>query len=219
MEKNHIDFMQITPSRLQLLLEDEKISYEIGKLEAIMIGGENLSSNLVKNVKNNKKLRIFNMYGPTETTVWSSVKEMTDSQKVSLGDPIANTQLYICDQNNELQPPELTGELCISGAGLALGYCNEPYLTNEKFVKSPINNSILMYKTGDIVECDENGELYYKGRIDNQVKIRGFRIELGEVENAFLKYIGVKDIAVCPIKFDKEFSLAAFYINSRLISS
>ncbi|SHJ86608.1 surfactin family lipopeptide synthetase A [Clostridium cavendishii DSM 21758] len=218
-QKRYINFMQVTPSRLQLLLENQKILSGIGRLEAIMIGGENLSKSLAEKVKSTGNLRVFNMYGPTETTVWSTMKEITDVSHVSIGKPITNTELCIVDQNNELQPPEVIGELCIAGRGLARGYYNDQNLTYEKFIKHPIDYTKKIYKTGDFVRQLKNNDLVFEGRLDNQVKIRGFRIELGEIENALIMKCSVKDVIVKSIKSDEgEVSLFAFYIHDEPIS-
>ena len=107
---------------------------------------------------------------------------------MSIGRPIANTQVYILDQNLQPVPVGVPGELHIGGAGLARGYLNRPELTQEKFIPNPFDKSKVknqkskLYKTGDLARYRPDGNIEYLGRIDNQVKIRGFRIELGEIE-------------------------------------
>ncbi|OAB26482.1 hypothetical protein PMSD_25175 [Paenibacillus macquariensis subsp. defensor] len=218
-QQKEINYMQVTPSRLQLLLDDHNVASGIGQLDAIMIGGEHLSESLVSKVQATGNMLIFNMYGPTETTVWSTVKELTGVPHVTLGDPIANTQLYIVDENNELQAPEALGELCISGDGLARGYCNAQELTNEKFIPSLLNGMQNMYKTGDMVRRLPSNELVFEGRIDNLVKVRGYRIEPGEIENALIRHVGVKDAIVKALeRIEGEKSLTAFYLHEELIA-
>jgi acyl carrier protein len=149
------------------------------------------------------------MYGPTETTIWSAVKELTHTPpgEITIGTPIANTQVYIVDRNNHLQPLGVTGELLIGGDGTALGYLNNIELTAEKFINSEFqiqNNprhyrsykSYVLYKTGDIARFLSNGEIEFLGRLDLQVKIRGFRIELEEIEEQLLKQDRIKEAVV-----------------------
>jgi acyl carrier protein len=121
------------------------------------------------------------MYGPTETTVWSTVAEVTGAD-VSIGRPVANTQVYVLDEQRQLLPPGAIGELYIGGAGVVRGYWNRPDLTAERFVPSPFTAGERLYRTGDLVRYRQDGALDFCGRADHQVKIRGHRIELGEIE-------------------------------------
>jgi amino acid adenylation domain-containing protein len=145
---------------------------------------------------------LVNHYGPTENTVVTTWAEVAhQAQKTtppSIGRPIANTQVYILDSN--LQPVRVgeSGELYISGVGLARGYRNQPELTAEKFISNPFENSIFdrLYKTGDLVRYLSDGNIEFLGRIDYQVKIRGFRIELGDIEAALVQHPAVKQNVV-----------------------
>jgi acyl carrier protein len=125
------------------------------------------------------------MYGPTETTIWSSSHrvEQTD-QTISIGRPIANTQIYILDRHLQPLPVGLSGELHIAGMGLAPGYFNHPDLTGQRFIPNPLSQEpgARLYKTGDLARYLEGGKIEFLGRIDQQVKVRGFRIELEEIE-------------------------------------
>jgi len=196
MEKEKIDTLQITPSRMKLLLENEDCRGSIGRLGIIMIGGEALPGSLLKEVQSIAKARIYNMYGPTETTIWSTMKEVTKEDKITIGKPIANTKVYILGENKQLQPINVPGELCIAGDGLARGYLNNPLLTKEKFAANPFVTGERMYKTGDLARWLPDGNIEFLGRIDNQVKIRGYRIELGEIESQLLTYHAVKEAVV-----------------------
>ncbi|MBY0071140.1 amino acid adenylation domain-containing protein, partial [Paenibacillus polymyxa] len=116
---HHIEMLQMTPSRLQMLLGHEAGSRALQDVKAIMVGGEALPSKLLAALQEINGPRIYNMYGPTETTVWSTVQELTHAQQINIGRPIANTQIYILNANGELQPVGVPGELCIAGEGLA----------------------------------------------------------------------------------------------------
>jgi thioesterase domain-containing protein len=140
-----------------------------------------------------------NVYGPTETTIWSTF-DPTLATPASIGRPIANTVVYVVDPTTaSLVPPGVAGELWIGGAGVARGYRNRPELTAAKFVPDPFGGEGRVYKTGDRVKWNADGELVFIGRFDHQVKVRGFRIELGEVEAALVKLEGVEG-AVCIAK-------------------
>ncbi|HWG90950.1 MAG TPA: amino acid adenylation domain-containing protein, partial [Candidatus Thermoplasmatota archaeon] len=140
--------------------------------------------------------RFLNGYGPTETTVCATFADCSSyegDRSPPIGRPIANTRVYVLDQNGELVPTGVPGELCVAGVGLARGYHNRPELTAERFVPDPFFPGERMYRTGDLVRWLPSGELEFLGRLDDQVKIRGFRIELGEVEAALLQQPGVKE--------------------------
>ena len=149
---------------------------------------------------------LFNHYGPTESTVvatWCVVgSDKPDAVLPSIGRPMDNTQVYIVDKNNKMQPVGAPGELCIAGDGLARGYLNRPELTAEKFVENPFAQGKRMYRTGDLAKWLPDGTIEFVGRMDQQVKIRGFRIELGEIENRLLTHSTVKE-AVVIVRQDK----------------
>ncbi|HVY40602.1 MAG TPA: amino acid adenylation domain-containing protein [Polyangia bacterium] len=139
---------------------------------------------------------LWNMYGPTETTIWSSVERVQqDGKPIGIGEPIANTQLYVLDQAMRLAPLDVWGELFIGGDGVARGYWNRPELTAERFVPNPFGAGRL-YRTGDLVRRRADGKLEFGGRTDHQVKVRGFRIELGEVEARLATAPGVEQVVV-----------------------
>ena len=138
--------------------------------------------------------RFFNAYGPTESAVCASVAEIDpNSDRLPIGRPIANTQIYILDSHLQPVPIGVTGEIYIGGDCLARGYLNRPQLTKEKFIANPFHNLTLkkdapsdrrakLYKSGDLARYLPDGNIQFIGRIDNQLKVRGFRIELGEIE-------------------------------------
>ncbi|MEO0970364.1 MAG: amino acid adenylation domain-containing protein, partial [Cyanobacteria bacterium J06639_18] len=154
---------------------------ELPELQTIIVAGEACSSKIAKKWADGRKF--FNAYGPTEATVCTTIAEchkITD--KLPIGRPINNTQIYILDRYLQPVPIGVPGELYIGGDGLARGYLNRPEITNERFIPNPFDpsKSQRLYKTGDLARYRDDGNIEYIGRIDNQVKVRGFRIELGE---------------------------------------
>ena len=193
---NNVNIFQTTPSRIQMMLSYENSSSAFGLLDEVIVGGEELPKKLLDELKKICKGKIYNMYGPTETTIWSLIQELTHKEKVDIGRPIFNTNVYIMNQYQNLNPIGVAGELYIAGDGLARGYLNKPELTAEKFVSNPFVPGERMYRTGDLARWLPDGNIEFLGRIDNQVKIRGYRIELGEIENCLLKHELVKEAVV-----------------------
>jgi amino acid adenylation domain-containing protein len=190
-----VKILQTTPSRLKLLLMHEEYARSLKNLNCLMTGGEALSDNLLEQLKKYVSGRIYNMYGPTETTVWSTVGEVTRTERITIGRPIAGTSVFIVDDKGHLCPPGAEGELCIAGEGVARGYHGREELTRQRFVNFEFAPGQTVYKTGDLVKALPGGEILYMGRIDHQVKLRGFRIELGEIESLALSFEGVRDAA------------------------
>jgi acyl carrier protein len=142
------------------------------------------------------------MYGITETTVHVTYRKITieDIQKGRgsvIGIPIPDLKIYLLDQNLQLVPVEIPGELYVGGAGLARGYLNRPELTRERFIMSPFSPipGERLYKSGDLARYHPDLDLEYMGRIDNQVQIRGFRVELGEIEAVLGKHEAVREVS------------------------
>ena len=190
-----INAIQTTPTKLRSFLLDEHNTAWLRQLRVIALGGEALPSDLYRKLRTLTDARVFNVYGPAETTVWSTIKEMTGND-ITIGKPIANTQVYILDQYQKLLPIGVAGELCISGDGVGKGYLNRPDLTAERFLPDPFRPGQTMYRTGDLARWRMDGELEYLGRIDTQVKIRGLRIELGEIESVMAAFPGIGLAAV-----------------------
>jgi amino acid adenylation domain-containing protein len=187
--------MQATPASWRLLLE---AGWQSTPGLKALCGGEALPWELAQDILA-RCSELWNMYGPTETTIWSSVSKLEPGQNtITIGYPIANTQFYVFDQQMQPVPIGVSGELYISGDGLARGYLDRPALTAEKFVPNPFSSEpgARLYRTGDLVRYRPDGTIEYLGRMGHQVKIRGFRIELGEIEAVLLRRRGVCEAVI-----------------------
>jgi amino acid adenylation domain-containing protein len=210
---NAITHVTLPPAVLSVLPIDE-----LPALQTIICAGESCSQKIIKSWSNSKR-RFFNAYGPTEATVWSTVAEIRNpDEKLTIGSPIANTQIYILDKHLQPVAIGIPGELYIGGEGVARGYLNLPGLTAERFIVNPLNeineknnaqfskivNEVkgrgnpapTLFKTGDLGRYQLDGNIEFLGRIDNQVKIRGFRIELSEIETVLSQHETVQKAIV-----------------------
>jgi len=195
LQANHATVLQATPSTWRMLLDAKWPGNPHLKM---LCGGEALPRELAAQLLA-KGGELWNMYGPTETTIWSSAAKVSlDDASISIGEPIANTQLYILDPHLQPVPMGVTGELHIGGLGLARGYRNRPELTSERFIPDPFSGvaGARLYKTGDVARLRAKGHIEVLGRLDHQVKIRGFRIELGEIEARIGEHPQVKEVVV-----------------------
>lgn len=187
--------MQATPVTWQMLLE---AGWKGNAQLKILCGGEALPQNLANHLRQ-RGAEVWNLYGPTETTVWSTIHRIEQQEAlVSIGRPIANTQIYILDKYLQPVPVGVPGQLYIGGAGLSRGYFHQPKLTTEKFIHNPFSCDFesRLYKTGDLVRYLSDGNIEYLGRLDHQVKIRGFRIELGEIEALLAQHPNIQQTVV-----------------------
>lgn len=216
LQQNPADVMQTTPTKMRTLIADPNQCEYLVSLKAIILGGEALDSTLVNDLSKLTSARIFNIYGPTETTVWSTNAEVRCADDITIGRPIANTQIHILDKQLQLVPIGVTGELCIAGDGVGAGYLHRPELTAEKFIDNPFGKGKL-YRTGDLACWREDGNIVYVGRNDFQVKIRGLRIELGEIENAMQSVDGIAQAVVVVRKNGEGRQLiCAFYTGDEI---
>jgi len=198
-ERSGATILQATPSTWRLLLA---AGWQGRPNFKVLCGGEALARDLAESlVKGTGKL--WNVYGPTEATIWSNIQFLTPPVgPITIGHPIANTQMYILDRHLQPVPMGVAGELYIGGIQLARGYLNRPELTAERFMANPFVKatpeaaSPRIYKTGDLGRWLPDGTIEFLGRNDFQVKIRGFRIELGEIESKLAALDGVKEAVV-----------------------
>ncbi|MFA0960201.1 amino acid adenylation domain-containing protein [Roseivirga sp. BDSF3-8] len=191
--KEGMSCIKLTPSHITLL-KDADVSQV--SLQMAIVGGEELKPSHVSILRSlNPHMRIYNEYGPTEATVGCVVYEVDQAgENIYIGKPIANTAIRVLSNEGQQVPLEVTGEICIGGAGLSKGYINRPELTEEKFIENAVSERL--YKTGDMGRWLPEGELDYQGRKDAQVKVRGYRIELGEIETVLSAIPGVGDAVV-----------------------
>lgn len=195
LENHPSDVLQTTPTKMRSLIADKNYLDYLRTVKVIILGGEVLEKSLTEKLKRITKAEIFNIYGPTETTVWSTSLRIKNSNDITIGKPIANTQIYIVDRYMQPTPIGVTGELCIAGDGVGAGYLNRPKQTAVKFIDNPFGDGKL-YKTGDLAYWRDDSNIVYVGRNDFQVKIRGLRIELGEIENAICDIGGISQAVV-----------------------
>ena len=209
---NGVTVLHAVPTLLALFEQD------VPGLRLINLGGEMCPDTLVARWARDGRT-VFNSYGPTEATVSASMTTLRAGEPVTIGSPLPNYGLMVLDTlaEGELRLAALgdTGELCITGPGVARGYLGREQLTAEKFVSNPWASSgahARMYRTGDLARIDENGKVQCLGRTDDQVKIRGFRVELGEIEAELARQPGIGTVAVVLRKVDGLDQLIAFYI-------
>ena len=184
--------MQATPSFWQFLVESDWFGDRRLK---VFCGGEALSRELADKLLE-RAGEVWNLYGPTETTIWSALSKVTrGTGAISIGRPIANTQIYLLDAHLQPVPVGVPGELHIGGDGLARGYLRRPELTAEKFIEDPFGGTRL-YKTGDLARYRADGTIECLGRNDFQIKLRGHRIDLGEIESVLRQYPNITEAVV-----------------------
>ena len=196
MLRHEVSHLQCTPSMARMIAMNDEARFALGGVKHLMIGGETLSGALVADLNAATRADVLNMYGPTETTIWSSTGPADPSEGVAnIGTPIANTRLYVLDEDGAPAPVGVPGELYIGGAGVTRGYWQRAALTAERFVANPFGKGRL-YRTGDLVRWRQDGRLDFLGRADHQVKLRGYRIELGEVETRLEEIAGIDQAVV-----------------------
>ncbi|GAB3154078.1 hypothetical protein GCM10027290_47920 [Micromonospora sonneratiae] len=190
-----ITAMQATPATWRLLLASGGVP---AGLRVRMCGGEALARDLADALISDGST-LWNCYGPTETTVWSAATPVLPAPApIDLGEPIANTELYVLDRAGQPVPVGVVGEVHIGGLGVVRGYHGRPGLTASRFLPDPFTGrpGARLYATGDLARQRADGRLEFLGRTDHQVKVRGFRIELGEIEELLRGHELVADAVV-----------------------
>lgn len=214
--KHHATHLICAYSMIRLLSSNSNSLNSIRKLKKVFLGGEPLNKSVIESIFNGSSVEIYNVYGPTETTVFSTFTKLSNEDKVlTIGKPMANTQVYILDRNMQLLPIGVPGEIYISGESVARGYIGKEELTLERFIKNPFSinsGNERIYKTGDIGRYLEDGNIEFIGRNDSQIKIRGHRIELGEIEFRIRQCRNIKDCALIIKKIHEEDKIVAFIV-------
>ncbi len=204
--------LQATPATWRLLLE---AGWRGGPRFRAFCGGEPLPRDLADDLLGRVD-QLWNLYGPTETTIWSTVENVVKGEgRITVGRPIANTQIYIVNTAGQLCPTGVPGEIWIGGAGLARGYHRREALTSERFVPDPFSShrNARAYRTGDIGFWQSDGRLVHNGRVDQQVKVRGHRVELGEIEAALRTHPAVREaVVVARTAGDADVRLVAYLV-------
>lgn len=201
LKENKATIIKLTPSHLALIKEMDNSQSSITRM---IVGGENLSVSLAKRIYESfgRHIEIYNEYGPTEATVGCMTYLFNPSidkgLSVPIGKPADNVQIYIlnCDMNPV--PVGQIGEIYISGDGVAKGYLNQPYLTEQKFLDNCFLQDKRMFKTGDLARFNFDWQIEFCGRNDSQIKIQGYRIELDEIEKAMLSIKGIQRVIIIP---------------------
>ncbi|ORX83242.1 acetyl-CoA synthetase-like protein, partial [Anaeromyces robustus] len=207
---NNVDFFIITPTRLNLFLENDLFRNSLDKVKAICLAGEKLSFELCRKIRKYSNCNIYNTYGLTECTAVCSCKKIivnNDNNKddiITIGKPLSSCKIYILDQNMKSVPIGVEGEIYIGGYTVGDGYLHHEEWTKAKYIKNPFNtkndlnekHNQIIIKTGDLGKWTNNGEIEYLGRMDSQVKIHGQRIELGEIESKIHEIDGIDQCIV-----------------------
>ncbi|RAJ76798.1 amino acid adenylation domain-containing protein [Chitinophaga dinghuensis] len=213
---NGITILNCVPQVISNLLafSEEKIP----SISAVISGGDKLPVSL-RDTLLALGYNLYNNYGPTEITVDALSEQVSAEGPVTIGKPVANCKAYILDSEQDLLATGVAGELCIGGAGVAIGYLNNPELTAQKFVPDPYAGG-RMYRTGDLVRWLPSGTVEYLNRMDEQVKVRGYRVETGEIEYFLMQAENVKEAVVTTHQTGTgETELAAYYVASTSIES
>nr|WP_265537809.1 non-ribosomal peptide synthetase/type I polyketide synthase [Streptomyces sp. NEAU-H33] len=193
-ERSSATVMQATPATWSMLLA---AGWQGNPGLTVLCGGEALADDTAQALLAGNR-EVWNLYGPTETTIWSAASRLRRGERVTIGNPIANTVLHVLDSEHRPVPTGVAGELYIGGDGVADGYLGRPELTAERFLTDPFATEpgARMYRTGDLVRRLPDGRIAYLGRIDSQVKVRGFRVELEEIESTLRRLDGVREAVV-----------------------
>ncbi|SEB35202.1 amino acid adenylation domain-containing protein [Tenacibaculum sp. MAR_2009_124] len=201
LEEDNVSHLQLVPSYIASLLQGEEVSKGLSGLSYFLVTGEAATKSLLDMwFSLYPSIPVVNAYGPAEAADDVTLHIMEKSPSgvvVPIGKPVANMDVYVVDQFENLCPIGVVGEIWTSGIGVGRGYLNRDELTKEKFIENPfITEGGRLYKTGDLGRWLSNGTLEFVGRSDDQVKIRGYRIELGEIENALSQVTGIQNSCV-----------------------
>ncbi|MBD2819370.1 amino acid adenylation domain-containing protein [Xenorhabdus sp. 42] len=189
------------------------------QLKKLIVGGDILDPHVIAHVlRSHPPQQLLNAYGPTEGTTFTTTYRIetlaAGTTSIPIGRPIANTRVYLLDEQGQPVPLGMTGEIYVGGDGVACGYLNRPELTAERFLSDPFRDvpDARMYRTGDLARYLPDGNLEFLGRNDQQVKIRGFRIEPGEIEARLVEYPAVREAVIIVSGEGQEKQLVAYVL-------
>jgi amino acid adenylation domain-containing protein len=190
-------------------------------LRYVLFGGEQSDIGLVREYLTQAQPdHLLHVYGPTENTTFSTFYPITSisdhASLLPIGQAIHGTSLFVLSQDQALSIPGVIGELYLGGEGLSDGYLKRPDLNAERFINHPFLSGKRLYRTGDKVKFNENGDLEFIGRIDNQIKLRGFRIELGEIETKLLQIPGVSAALTLFNRKESQSKIVAYVATTQL---
>jgi amino acid adenylation domain-containing protein len=208
--------VKLTPSHIDIV---DAMMLESTSIEKVIVGGEALLPAHIKTLKDlNPAIVIYNEYGPTEATVGCTVKIIAGPQdRITIGKPIDNTTMLILDHQNNLCPVGVSGELCIGGDCLAIGYFKNDTMTQQRFFVHP-QLAMRLYRSGDIAQWTSDGDILCKGRADNQLKILGHRIELDEISAALRTVPGIQQAIALAQVWDGEKIIVGYYSAKEILS-
>lgn len=215
---SEVTLINTVPSAMAELVRNDRLPPGV---LTVSLAGEPLTASLVDKIYQNSSVRkVYDLYGPSEDTTYSTFALRTVGGPATIGRPIANTQVYLLDEELNPVPIGGTGELCLGGSGLARGYLHRPELTAEKFVPNPfgLQAGARLYRTGDRARYFTDGNIEFLGRLDHQVKIRGFRIELGEIEAVLESAAGVRQAVVMAREQAEQKKLVAYVVRDSQVA-
>ncbi|WP_371813648.1 amino acid adenylation domain-containing protein [Aquimarina sp. MMG015] len=212
-----VNVMWFTSGWFNQLVDNDMGIFE--SLETVLVGGDKLSAGHISTIKEVfPNLELINGYGPTENTTFSLTHNITEVEnEIPIGSPISNSTVYILNDDLQVQPIGVVGEICLGGDGLARGYLNDPNLTSDRFITHPFLNNNRLYKTGDLGRWLADGTVEFMGRKDDQVKIRGYRIEPGEIENVILRKKSIEQCVVIVDKVQGESAIISYLVSTETI--
>ncbi len=211
--RHGITHMLCLPSLYAVILEQARPA-DLVSLRCVIVAGEAVPNGLsARHRQRARQARLYNEYGPSEATVWCTLAEITDlaaDARAPIGRPIPYTSIHLRDAALRAVPHGVAGEICVAGAGVALGYVNRTDAEAAAFVPATPDGPGRLYRTGDIGRFDDDGVLHFHGRRDGQVKIDGQRIEPGEIEHAVRTHAGGQDVAVIALDAPARARLVGF---------
>lgn len=220
LEDNKVTTLIWAVSALCLLNRLHGLKYKVpSAINKIMFSGEMMPIKQLNQWKSYYPDAMFvNLYGPTEITCNCTYyivdREFSEEEKLPMGVPFPNERVFLLDEeDNEIKESGKTGEVCVAGTALAMGYYNNPEVTSKVFTQNPLNSHYpeLIYRTGDLAHYSVDGQMYFAGRKDFQIKHMGHRIELEEIDTVLNSLCGIE--RACTFFDEKKNKVVAFYVG------